>query len=123
MSPSSPVTVEKKSNEVTLNCSVSTFPECPHKVYWLNDGTEVKDEENLTISHRKCSTSLKFLTSGVIHKPKLESLSCQIKDGYSGDVKPFPFIRRASGVEPDEKPGENVFKFPSTRWENLRFSH
>lgn len=111
MSPSSPVTEEKKSDEVTFSCSVSTNTGCPYKVSWLNDKTEVKDEVNIKISHHNCTfTSLKILTSVVIYKPKLESLSCQFKDVISGEVQLFPFSRRPSG----EKPGENVFKATST---------
>ncbi|XP_032398656.1 uncharacterized protein LOC116706120 [Etheostoma spectabile] len=93
---------------VELSCSVSTRDWCRHTVKLLYEGEDADGDityMDMQNSHYECSVTVMFPISNLKPKSKyLELFKCEVKDGYTGEVQPFPFILQSSG----EKPGEDV---------------
>ncbi|XP_034384161.1 uncharacterized protein LOC117727786 isoform X10 [Cyclopterus lumpus] len=102
MSPSSPVTEHKDTEEVTVNCSVSTYL-CVHTVKWLIEGQDVdKDHKDLMTSQSSCSASLTFMTFHFFNTLRFNSLMCEVTVGDK--VQKFPFRNSPSGDKTGEDP-------------------
>ncbi|XP_034384154.1 uncharacterized protein LOC117727786 isoform X3 [Cyclopterus lumpus] len=99
MSPSSPVTEHKDTEEVTVICSVSTYL-CVHTVKWLIEGQDVdKDHKDLMTSQSSCSASLTFMTFHFFNTSRFNSLICEVT--FGDKVQKFPFRNSPSGGETD----------------------
>ncbi|XP_078130547.1 uncharacterized protein LOC144533205 [Sander vitreus] len=95
--------------QVTLSCSLLTRVFWIHTVKWLYEGKDAAGDIRYTdmqTSHSECSVNVIFPTSNLKQKSKYqELLKCEVRDGYTGKVQPFPFIPPQSL---HEKPGEDV---------------
>ncbi|XP_037606287.1 uncharacterized protein LOC119476807 isoform X2 [Sebastes umbrosus] len=92
------MTEQKNSDEVTLNCSVSTYDQCRHTVKWLFQRQDVdEDGGDLKTSQSLCSASVTFRTSHYIQTSSYQSLKCNVTDRFTGTPQLFPF--RLSGEE------------------------
>ncbi|XP_053300603.1 uncharacterized protein LOC128459768 isoform X2 [Pleuronectes platessa] len=100
------VTEQKRSDEVTLSCSVSTCRSCDLTVKWLFmniDVTENNKDLKTSQSHRSATVS--FSKSHFDHKMKnYSSLTCKVNDGYNEET--FSFIPPSSGKN-EPAPGNN----------------
>ncbi|KAG8011531.1 hypothetical protein GBF38_006392, partial [Nibea albiflora] len=107
LSPSSPVTEHRISDQVTLNCSVRSYEDrwCEYTVKWLYAGKDVdKGLRDLQTSQSGCSASVTFKTSHFIQTSNSDLLKCEVTDGDR--VQRFPFSLQPSG----EKPGDDTTK-------------
>ncbi|XP_049445792.1 uncharacterized protein LOC125896883 isoform X1 [Epinephelus fuscoguttatus] len=103
------MTEQKDTDEVTLNCSVRTYEQCPHTVKWLFQGQDVdKDNKDIKTSQSLCSASVTFLTSLYIYTSRYKLFTCAVTDGDR--VQVFPFRSQSSG----EKPGEDTTTIATT---------
>ncbi|XP_040920881.1 uncharacterized protein LOC121199931 [Toxotes jaculatrix] len=95
------MTEHQDDDEVTLNCSVSTYEQCKHTVKWLYEGETVdKYIKSMMILPSDCSDIVTFTTSHYIYKSKnSESFRCKVTDNNSGNVQQFTFSTSASGQE------------------------
>ncbi|XP_033979748.1 uncharacterized protein LOC117477198 [Trematomus bernacchii] len=76
------MTEHQDNDEVTLNCSVSTYGGCPHTVKWLLQGRDVdKDHRDIKTSQSLCSASVTFLTSLFSYTSRSELFTCEVTDG------------------------------------------
>ncbi|KAL7388554.1 hypothetical protein ABVT39_016126 [Epinephelus coioides] len=90
---------QKDTDEVTLNCSVRTYRQCPHTVKWLFQGQDVdKDNKDIKTSQSLCSASVTFLTSLYIYTSRYKLFTCAVTDGDR--VQVFPFRSQSSGEKP-----------------------
>ncbi|XP_049914251.1 uncharacterized protein LOC126398731 [Epinephelus moara] len=89
----------ENGDEVTLSCSTSSNTWCIHKVKWLYVGKNGdQDNQDMPTSYPDCSASVTFPTIDLKQKSKYQ---CEVTDGYTKKVQPFPFSRQSSS----EKPG------------------
>ncbi|XP_053301443.1 uncharacterized protein LOC128460320 isoform X2 [Pleuronectes platessa] len=100
------VTEQKRSDEVTLSCSVSPCSNCDLTVKWLfmnKDVTENNKDLKTSQSHRSATVS--FSKSHFVHKMKnYSSLTCKVKQGDKEEK--FSFIPPSSGKN-EPAPGNN----------------
>ncbi|KAK2855896.1 hypothetical protein Q5P01_004631 [Channa striata] len=87
-------------DKVTLNCSVTSRPDCRHTVKWLYD----EQNHELTPSHSDCSATVTFNGEKSNYD---ESFKCEVKQIHSSQgptvkVQQFTFTRQT----PSEKPGD-----------------
>ncbi|XP_051235772.1 uncharacterized protein LOC127351853 [Dicentrarchus labrax] len=87
------MTEHKDADNVTLNCSVSTFEPCTHTVKWLHEGQHVNTTEST------CYASVTFQTSHYIYTSNYNLLTCAVTDDYSGIVQLFRFGLQPSGED------------------------
>ncbi|XP_035760140.1 uncharacterized protein LOC118453495, partial [Neolamprologus brichardi] len=65
---SSPVTEQKNTDQVTLNCSVWTYERCEHKLKWIHDsGGLNRDYSNIKTLQSSCSAAVTFIKSSYSH--------------------------------------------------------
>ncbi|XP_033979681.1 uncharacterized protein LOC117477162 isoform X1 [Trematomus bernacchii] len=87
------------NDEVTLNCSVETFGRCTHPVKWLLQGQDVdKDHREIKTSQSSCSASVTFLTSLFSYTTRFELFTCNVSNGYTGEVHLFPVSPQSSAT-------------------------
>ncbi|XP_062267590.1 uncharacterized protein LOC133973632 isoform X3 [Platichthys flesus] len=107
------VTEQKRSDEVTLSCSVSTYRRYGITVKWLfmnMDGTENTTELKTSQSYRSANVS--FSKSHFVLKMKnYSSLTCKVNDGYKEEK--FSFIPPSSEGKNEPAPGNKVM---TTDW-------
>ncbi|XP_033986509.1 uncharacterized protein LOC117482514 isoform X2 [Trematomus bernacchii] len=76
------LTEHQDTDEVTLDCSVSTNGDCRDKVKWLLQGRDVdKDHRDIKTSQSSCSASVTFLTSHFSNTTRSELFTCEVRDG------------------------------------------
>ncbi|XP_041660858.1 uncharacterized protein LOC121521170 [Cheilinus undulatus] len=68
------MTKHEDGDQVVLNCSVSAFHQCHHKVRWIYEGTDKR--ETKTSQTEVCVDSVS------IPSEKLGLLKCEVTDGY-----------------------------------------
>ncbi|XP_033979773.1 uncharacterized protein LOC117477211 isoform X1 [Trematomus bernacchii] len=86
------------NDEVTLNCSVSTYGRCDQTAKWLLQGQDVvKDHREIKTSQYSCSASVTFLTSLFSYTTRSELFTCKVTDELTGDVQVFLFSDQSSG--------------------------
>ncbi|XP_039638037.1 uncharacterized protein LOC120546869 isoform X2 [Perca fluviatilis] len=90
------MTEHQDSDEVTLNCSVSTYERCKHKVKWLFQGQDVDKLKNqqMKTSQSPCNASVTFPTSHFIYTSRFQLFRCEVTEGDK--VKEFPFSPQSS---------------------------
>ncbi|XP_062267596.1 uncharacterized protein LOC133973635 isoform X3 [Platichthys flesus] len=100
------VTEQKRSDEVTLSCSVSTCRSCDLTVKWLFMNKDVtEDDKDLKTSQSNCSANVSFSKSHYVHEMKnYSSLTCEVKHRYKEEK--FSFIPPSSGKN-EPAPGNN----------------
>ncbi|XP_053301435.1 uncharacterized protein LOC128460316 isoform X2 [Pleuronectes platessa] len=100
------VTEQKRSDEVTLSCSVSTCRRCDLTVKWLFMNKDVdEDNKDLKTSKSSSSATVSFSKSHFVNKMKnYSSLTCKVKQG--GKEEKFSFIPPSSGKN-EPAPGNN----------------
>ena len=95
------MTEHQDNDEVTLDCSVSTYEGCVHRVKWLLQGQDVdKENRNIKTSQHICSASVTFLTSlfrEVRSGFMFKIFTCEITESKTGQVQLFPFRPQSSG--------------------------
>ncbi|XP_033979765.1 uncharacterized protein LOC117477208 isoform X1 [Trematomus bernacchii] len=93
------MTEHQDNDEVTLNCSVSTYGGCAHRVKWLLQGRDVvKDHRDINTSQSSCSSaSVTFLTSLFSYTTRSELFTCEVTSKITGEVHLFPFSDQSSG--------------------------
>ncbi|GAA6231509.1 uncharacterized protein LOC108887482 isoform X1 [Lates japonicus] len=90
------MTEQKNRDQVTLNCSVSTYGQCTHTVKWLPGGNDVdEDNEDLETSQSDCWTSVSFTMAHSIYT-NYQPLKCEVTDGYTDTVQQFTFSPQTS---------------------------
>ncbi|XP_047194162.1 uncharacterized protein LOC124851212 [Hippoglossus stenolepis] len=107
------VTEQKRTDEVTLSCSVSAYRRCELTVKWLYMNIDVdKDNTELKTSQSSCSATVSFSKSHSVHKMKnYSSLTCKVKDGDKEEK--FAFIPPSSEGKNKPAPGNNEM---TTAW-------
>ncbi|XP_034057453.1 uncharacterized protein LOC117536625 isoform X2 [Gymnodraco acuticeps] len=91
------MTEHHDNDEVTLRCSVETFVGCDHPVKWLLQGQDVvKYQREIKTSQSPCSASVTFLTSLFSYTTRSELFSCDVTNGFTGEVHLFPFSAQSS---------------------------
>ncbi|XP_053301439.1 uncharacterized protein LOC128460317 isoform X2 [Pleuronectes platessa] len=100
------VTEQKRSDEVTLSCSVSTCRGCVLTVKWLFMNKDVtENNKDLKTSQSSSSANVSFSKSHFVHKMKnYSSLTCKVK--HRGKEEKFSFIPPSSGKN-EPAPGNN----------------
>ncbi|XP_062266985.1 uncharacterized protein LOC133973254 isoform X2 [Platichthys flesus] len=100
------VTEQKRSDEVTLSCSVSPYRGCDLTVKWLFMNKDVtENNKDLKTSQSICSANVSFSKSHFDHKMKnYSSLTCEVNDGDKEEK--FSFIPPSSGKN-EPAPGNN----------------
>ncbi|XP_034435902.1 uncharacterized protein LOC117758388 isoform X3 [Hippoglossus hippoglossus] len=101
------VTEQKRTDEVTLSCSVSTYGRCDLTVKWLYMNKDVTENNTeLKTSQSSCSANVSFIKSHSVHKMKnYSSLTCKVKDRYKEEK--FAFIPPSSEGQNKPAPGNN----------------
>ncbi|XP_069371405.1 uncharacterized protein [Paralichthys olivaceus] len=96
------MTEQKRSDEVTLNCSVSTYKAC-REVKWLFMNKDVdEDNKDLNTSQSDCSATVSFSKSSFVHTTKDDNLfKCKVNDGHKEEE--FAFIPPSSEGKNKEK--------------------
>ena len=91
------MTEQKRTDEVTLSCSVSPYRTCYFTVKWLHMNKDVtEDDTELKTSQSDCSATVSFSKSSSVHKMKnYSSLTCYVDDGHIEET--FAFIPPSSG--------------------------
>ncbi|XP_053273101.1 uncharacterized protein LOC128430968 [Pleuronectes platessa] len=111
------VTELKRTDEVTLSCSVSTCRSCDLTVKWLfmnKDVTENNTDLKTSRSHRSATVS--FSKSHFYRNMKnYSSLTCKVKDGYTEEK--FPVIPPSSGKN---KPARGNNEMTTDWWWYIR---
>ncbi|XP_044185827.1 uncharacterized protein LOC122965713 [Thunnus albacares] len=111
------MTEYKDNNEVTLNCSVSTYDACRHTVKWLFKGKDVdKDNKDLKTSQSACSATVSFLTSHYIYTPNHEFLKCNVTDPNNRKVQ----LCNISPQLSCEKPGEKMMSCLKSLYSDMK---
>ncbi|MEQ2223245.1 hypothetical protein ILYODFUR_034773 [Ilyodon furcidens] len=79
-----------KNDEVTLNCSVSTYDGWDLTVVWLYEGKDIDPQmKDLKTTQSGCSATVTFPASNQIYTPRSSELfKCQVQS-YSGSMKEF----------------------------------
>ncbi|XP_053301553.1 uncharacterized protein LOC128460399 isoform X2 [Pleuronectes platessa] len=100
------VTEQKRSDEVTLSCAVSTCRFCVLTVKWLFMNKNVtENNKDLKTSQSSSSATVSFSKSHLVHKMKnYSSLRCKVKRRYKEET--FSFIPPSSGKN-EPAPGNN----------------
>ncbi|XP_062266718.1 uncharacterized protein LOC133973089 isoform X2 [Platichthys flesus] len=100
------VTEQKRSDEVTLSCSVSTCRSCVLTVKWLFMNKDVtENNKDLKTSQSNCSANVSFSKSHFDHEMKnYRSLTCEVK--HFDKEEKFSFIPPSSGKN-EPAPGNN----------------
>ncbi|XP_053301440.1 uncharacterized protein LOC128460317 isoform X3 [Pleuronectes platessa] len=101
------VTEQKRSDEVTLSCSVSTCRGCVLTVKWLFMNKDVtENNKDLKTSQSSSSANVSFSKSHFVHKMKnYSSLTCKVK--HRGKEEKFSFIPPSSEGKNEPAPGNN----------------
>ncbi|XP_053301432.1 uncharacterized protein LOC128460315 isoform X2 [Pleuronectes platessa] len=110
------VTEQKRSDEVTLSCSVSPSCRiCVLTVKWLFMNEDVtENNKDLKTSQSSSSATVSFSKSHLVHKMKnYSSLTCEVKQGDKEEK--FSFIPPSSGKN-EPGPGNNKMTTDSTDW-------
>ncbi|KAI9528356.1 hypothetical protein NQZ68_022048 [Dissostichus eleginoides] len=90
------MTEHQDNDEVTLDCSVSTYRQCRQTVKWLLQGRAVvKDHRDIRTSQSSCSASVTFLTSLFSYTTRFELFTCEVTNGYNVQT----FRPQSSGEE------------------------
>ncbi|XP_062267498.1 uncharacterized protein LOC133973572 [Platichthys flesus] len=107
------VTEQKRSDEVTLSCSVSTCRSCDLTVKWLFMNEDVtENNKDLKTSQSNCSAKVSFSKSHFVHKMKnYSSLTCEVK--HLDKEEKFSFIPPSSEGKNEPAPGN---KEMTTDW-------
>ncbi|XP_042246089.1 uncharacterized protein LOC121882128 [Thunnus maccoyii] len=112
------MTEHKNNNEVTLNCSVSTYDECRHTVKWLYNGKNLDtNTRTMQASQSTCSATLSLLTSHFIYTSNYKLLKCEVTDLYNEKVQLYNFSPQLSGEKPGEE-GKTTTTQPTTMTTN-----
>ncbi|XP_054475019.1 uncharacterized protein LOC129107542 [Anoplopoma fimbria] len=107
------MTEHKDTDEVTLNCSVSSNEGCRHTVKWLLQGLYVdKDHKDLKTSTSPCRASLMFLTSHYVYTSRDKTVKCEVTEGDK--VKQFPFNIWPSGEKKGDAATTTTTTSPTT---------
>ncbi|XP_032398671.1 uncharacterized protein LOC116706128 [Etheostoma spectabile] len=94
------MTEQRDTDEVTLQCSVSTYEWCRHTVEWLYEGKDGDIRHaDMQKSHSECSVNLTFTTSPLKLKPKYHELLCEVTDAVTEKVQRFPFSPQSLGAK------------------------
>ncbi|KAI9528353.1 hypothetical protein NQZ68_022045 [Dissostichus eleginoides] len=99
------------NDEMTLDCSVTRYGGCIHRVKWLLQGRAVvKDHRDIKTSQSLCSASVTFLTSHFSYTPRSKLFTCAVTD--SDNVQTFSL----------QSSGEDAGKVTtvSTTWTTVR---
>ncbi|XP_053301447.1 uncharacterized protein LOC128460322 isoform X2 [Pleuronectes platessa] len=101
------VTEQKRSDEVTLSCSVSTCRRCVLTVKWLFMNKNVtENNKDLKTSQSSCSANVSFSKSHLVNNMKnYSSLTCKVNDGDKEEK--FSFIPPSSEGKNEPAPGNN----------------
>ncbi|XP_029351953.1 uncharacterized protein LOC115037504 isoform X2 [Echeneis naucrates] len=88
----------KGHDEVTLNCSWSSYSDCRDKVKWLFRGADVdKDNKDIRTSQFLCSAAVRFSSSHFISTSKdYLLLTCEVREGSRKEK--FTFRPQSSAV-------------------------
>ncbi|XP_062267586.1 uncharacterized protein LOC133973631 [Platichthys flesus] len=107
------VTEQKRSDEVTLSCSVSTCRSCVLTVKWLFMNMDVtENNKDLKTSQSSCTANVSFSKSHFDHKMKnYSSLTCEVK--HFNKEEKFSFIPPSSEGKNEPAPGN---KEMTTDW-------
>ncbi|XP_034435920.1 uncharacterized protein LOC117758390 [Hippoglossus hippoglossus] len=107
------MTEQKRTDEVTLSCSVSPYGRCDLTVKWLYMNIDVtEDNTELKTSQSSCSANVSFSKSHSVYKMKnYSSLTCKVKDGDKEEK--FAFIPPSSEGQNKPAPGNNEM---TTAW-------
>ncbi|XP_053301451.1 uncharacterized protein LOC128460322 isoform X6 [Pleuronectes platessa] len=100
------VTEQKRSDEVTLSCSVSPCRRCVLTVKWLFMNKDVtENNKDLKTSQSNRSATVSFSKSHLVNNMKnYSSLTCKVK--HRGKEEKFSFIPPSSGKN-EPGPGNN----------------
>ncbi|KAG7232706.1 hypothetical protein INR49_008193 [Caranx melampygus] len=100
------MTEQKIDEDVTLNCSVSSYGDCRDKVRWLYRGNPVdKGHGELKTSQSGCSATVSFLKTHFISNV-LDNFKCEVMNSSSENKQQFTFSPRSSGNPVDKGHGE-----------------
>ncbi|CAB1423999.1 unnamed protein product [Pleuronectes platessa] len=110
------VTEQKRSDEVTLSCSVSTCRRCVLTVKWLFMNKDVtENNKDLKTSQSSSSANVSFSKSHFVHNMKnYSSLTCTVK--HRDKEEKFSFIPPSSEGKNEPAPGNNEMTTDSTDW-------
>ncbi|XP_068565123.1 uncharacterized protein [Cebidichthys violaceus] len=102
------MTEQKSNDEVKLNCSVSTYEGCDHRVKWLyeDDQNDVETSQD----DSTCSAWLRMKQSHLDQKSK-SLLKCEVNDIFSREVHQFTF---SSPQSSDDAATKTTTKSPTT---------
>ncbi|XP_053301549.1 uncharacterized protein LOC128460397 isoform X5 [Pleuronectes platessa] len=111
------VTEQKRSDEVTLSCSVSTCRICDLTVKWLFMNKDVtENNKDLKTSQSSSSATVSFSKSHFVNSMKnYSSLTCKVNDGYNEEK--FSFIPPSSGKN---EPGPGNKEMTTDWWWYIR---
>lgn len=94
------MTEQKKADEVTLNCSVSIYERCKHKVKWIHNSEALdKDYLNLKTSESSCSATVTFLNLAYTHILTYD-FNCSVTTEENKEQL-FTFSAQSLGKKPD----------------------
>lgn len=93
---SSPVTEHEEDDEVTVNCSLSSYKGCKGEVKWLFNDQDAKDQPYVTTSSSPCRATASFKSQDLL---KTKSLQCEVSDGSNRQL-----FTLKSAVEDSIKP-------------------
>ncbi|XP_031722100.1 uncharacterized protein LOC116393700 [Anarrhichthys ocellatus] len=92
------LTEHEDNDEVTLNCSHTTYDQCVRTVKWLLHGQDVdEDNKDIKTSQSHCTVSLTFLTSYSSYTSRFNSFKCGVTEGDK--VHQFSFRNLPSGED------------------------
>ncbi|XP_050927663.1 uncharacterized protein LOC108887449 isoform X2 [Lates calcarifer] len=92
-------TEQKNRDQVTLNCSVSTYGWCNHRVKWLIEDKDIRD---MKTSQVYCSATVSILTSHYNYTSRSGLFKCEMTDTHSGKVQQFTFSHQSSAPADEE---------------------
>lgn len=98
------MTEHKNNNEVTLNCSVTSYEKHRHTVEWLHVDHNVDTNNNDAKASKSDASASVTLTSLHQKSDHLEVFMCKVTDTYTKQVQLFTFSSQISG----EKPGKSA---------------
>ncbi|XP_069371430.1 uncharacterized protein [Paralichthys olivaceus] len=116
------MTEQKRSDEVTLSCSVSTYEAC-REVKWLFMNKDVdEDNKDLKTSQSGCSATVSFSKSSLVHTTKDDNLfKCKVNDGHKEEE--FAFIPPSSEGKNKTAPGnKEKTTTPGDWWRYIRLA-
>ncbi|XP_044185760.1 uncharacterized protein LOC122965666 [Thunnus albacares] len=93
------MTEHKNTDEVTLNCSVSTYEQCEQTVKWVYEGNYWDvNTQHMKESQSSCFATVMFTTSPLAETSKYyELFKCNVTDKKNGKVQLFAFSPQSSG--------------------------